>query len=301
MTSESPDRIERFHSEDLSFRAAVVISTNTVQQICDAHQALPLARIAMGRLASGAAALAAHSSEGVVVGVHMQGDGPLGFLFAEATYEGEVRAHCANPQLDVPGSIPQEQMANLAIGPAVGRGNFTVTRSLPFEKQPFVATVPIIDGEIGNDLAFYLHQSFQVPSVVSVGVFLGSDGRVEGAGAVLIELMPGASEFTARMLERHAANAPSLSRMIAAGKTAQDILHEYVGEMTMRKSAGEDRDLRFVCRCSMARVERAMILLGPHEIEDMIRKSQPVHVKCEFCNKPYTVELERLKTLRSGF
>ena len=300
MDAHQDDKIWRFHSEDLSVRAAVVISTNAVQQICDAHQALPLARIAMGRLVSGAAALAAHSSEGVVVGVHMQGDGPLGFLFAEATYEGAVRAHCANPQLNVPGSIPHEQMANLAIGPAVGRGNFTVTRSLPFEKQPFVATVPIIDGEIGNDLAFYLQQSFQIPSIVSVGVYLGPDGRVEGAGAVLIELMPGATEFTIRMLERNSAKVSSLSRMIAGGKSPQGILRGYVGEMTMRKSAGEDRDLKFVCRCSMARVERAMILLGPHELDDMIRKAVPVDIKCEFCNKPYVVSVERLIQLRQG-
>ena len=303
----SADGVWRFHSQDLSIRAAVAISTTAVQKISEAHAALPIARVAMGRLVSGAAVLAAHAGEGVVVGVRVQGDGPLGFLYAEANHEGQVRAHCAVPQLDValPKTASEEDArrlaeGNISIAAAVGSGTFSVTRSLPFETQPFVATVPIVSGEIGNDLAWYLQQSFQIPSIVSVGVVLGSDGRVTGAGAVLIELMPGASEFTIRMLERNAEKAPSLSRTVESGATPEEILRNYVGEMSMVRTSGEDRSLRFVCRCSAERVERALLLLGAAEISELIAKAEPVSAKCEFCNRNWTVNLERLGELQAS-
>ena len=49
-------------------------------------------------------------------------------------------------------------------------------------KEPFIGTIPIINGELGEDFAYYFNVSEQVPSAVSLGVLVGTDNRAIAAG-----------------------------------------------------------------------------------------------------------------------
>ena len=301
------DRVYRFYAKDLTFRAAVVITTRTSRTICGQLQTSPSATVGLSRALSGAALLAAHMSEHQQIGLHFNGDGPIAGVFAEATYEGELRAWCGNPQVD---AIRQQMnsTARLDVADAIGKGVLTVVRSVPFEKQPRVSTVPLVTSQIGQDLAWYLEQSAQIPSLISLGVLLAEDGTVQCSGGVMIELMPQSdnapaspgtttpNETLINRLEELAAKAPPLSSQIEKATNAEDLLRVYTGEIPLVAS-DVIHDLNFRCRCSQSRLERSLALLGGHEIDEMVKARKDIEAKCQFCGATYVIKLERIEDL----
>src|SRR5690606_28534646 len=132
-----------------------------------------------------------------MVTIRMMGNGPAGILLASANGSGGVRGLVGNPQPQV------EQVRNgkLDVRGAVGTDGFlTVTRDLGLG-QPYVGTVEIVSGEVGEDLAHYLARSEQIPSAVGIGVFVEPDGSVAAAGGYLVQLLPGVDDAEAARIE----------------------------------------------------------------------------------------------------
>ena len=57
---------------------------------------------------------------------------------------------------------------------------------------PIILMTPLISGEIGEDLAYYLTESQQTPSAVGLNVLLDKDDKVKVAGGFLLQVLPGA-------------------------------------------------------------------------------------------------------------
>lgn len=285
------DKVHKFYTEDLMLRVSSAITTQTLAEICGRQSILALASMALGRAMTGAILMASQLREGQRVGVHFNGDGPVGFLFAEANYEGEARGYCGNAQAALP-----LKDGKLDVAGGIGRGILTVTRSQPFEKEPHRGIVPIVSGEVSQDLAYYLFQSHQVPSIISLAVSLDARGEVLAAGGVLIEVMPGADELLLSELEARSKQAPPLSQILAEGASPNEMAGMYVHK-TRLLSPEPPRDVKFVCKCSIERVERTLTLCGKSTLAEMILKGQPTHVTCQFCGKSYTVTIARLREL----
>jgi molecular chaperone Hsp33 len=45
-------------------------------------------------------------------------------------------------------------------------------------------------------------------------------------------------------------------------------------------------------------VERALMLIGEKEIQDMIDEGKDVELKCHFCNKSYIFSVDELKQVK---
>ncbi|RYZ66231.1 MAG: Hsp33 family molecular chaperone HslO, partial [Proteobacteria bacterium] len=222
--TQSP-RVHKFLTEDLTVRISVVNATKVVDEMRSIQNSYPLATVAVGRSMVAALLMASHLKDGQELSLYFQGNGPLGRVFAEANFEGQVRGYCNHPQFQAP--IEGEQ---ITIGAAIGIGILTVTHHLPGNDEPHRGTVIIRTGEVGDDIAFYLHQSHQIPSVVSLGVHLNPYGLVDGAGGILIELMPGHSDETISLIEENVKKARSVSTMITEGAQPLDIVREFLGE-----------------------------------------------------------------------
>lgn len=107
----------------------------------------------------------------------------------EADPQGNVRGYVKNPGAEV----PLREDGKLDVGTLVGAGVLRVDRSLP-NGEVYTSTVPLVSGEIAEDLAHYLWQSEQIPSAVLLGVRVKGEGEVEVAGGVAVQVMPGARE-----------------------------------------------------------------------------------------------------------
>lgn len=289
------EQVYRFYSEDLYVRAAAVISTPVVRDLAKRQKMGPLATMATGRAITGSLLMASVLRDRQVIGLHFKGDGALGSVYAEASYEGEARGWCDQPLAELP-----LREGHLDVAGGVGRGFLHVTRSQPFEKSPHVSSVELVSGEIGDDLAYYLHQSLQIPSVIALGAILDAQKTVQASGGVVIELMPGAPESTVSNLEKAVAAARPLSHLLKEGCTAEQILRNLVGPMKMTMIAHE-HPISYRCRCSMDRVERSLTLVGKEELKSLVSDGKDIDVRCEFCGQGYNVTLQRLKQLLTEF
>ncbi|CAI5959667.1 unnamed protein product [Closterium sp. NIES-64] len=96
------------------------------------------------------------------------------------------------------------------VGGAVGKGVLSVIRTHPSWQSPYTGTVPLVSGEIAEDLANYLAESEQINSAMGLGVAVGKDGIVRAAGGFLVQVLPFCSDETLDKLE---ANVQSLGAM----------------------------------------------------------------------------------------
>ena len=291
-SSENVPRVHKFLSEDLTVRISVVNATLVVDEMRSIQNSYPIPAVAVGRSMVAALLMASHLKNGQELSLYFQGNGPLGRVFAEANFEGQVRGYCSHPNLQMPVE------GDLSIGAAIGIGLLTVTHHLPGNAEPHRGTVIIRTGEVGDDIAFYLHQSHQIPSVVALGVQLNEYGLVQAAGGILIELMPGHSEELIELIESNVKKAPSISKRLMEGATELDIVRDYLGETPLME-LDHPYPIKYHCRCSMERVLRSVVLLGIEEIDRAILDAKPLDVACEFCGRHYAVDTDELTKLRA--
>jgi molecular chaperone Hsp33 len=275
-------------------RAFAIDATDVVNELVRRHQTIPVVTAAIGRLATGALLFGAMLKEEThMVTIRVQGDGPAGTLLASANATGGVRGLVGNPQP----SVQQVKDGKLYVRGAVGTNGFlTVTRDLGLG-QPYVGTVELVSGEVGEDLAHYLATSEQTPSAVGIGVFVDPDGSVAAAGGYLIQLMPGVADDQAEAIERVIRSLPHPTAMLRAGSSPEAMLQRIFGS---RYRVLERRDVRFECHCSLDRAERVVIMLGQAAVAEMIEESAQrggTEVTCEFCTERYLIPTDRLRQL----
>lgn len=287
-----PQRVHKFLTGDLTVRAAAVVATQVVDEMRSIQNSYPIPTVAVGRTMVAALLMASHLKNGQELSIYFQGNGPLGRVFAEANYEGQVRGYCNYPRYTAPVG------KSISTGEAIGIGLLTVTHHLPSGDVPNRGTVIIRTGEVGDDIAFYLHQSHQIPSVVALGVQVNAYGLVEAAGGVLIELMPGHSEETLAKIESRVRSAPGISKRLLEGATAEDLVRDYLGDFELME-LDHPFPIQYHCRCSYERVLRSVMLLGKEEIENAIEEKKPLDVSCEFCGRQYQVSEDDLVKLRN--
>lgn len=284
------DFVAKYHTQDLKVRVSAAITTELVHSACAMQEAHPLATMALGRLLTGATLMASLQQKDHKVGIRISGDGPLGELFADARFTGEARGYCQNPRAQVP-----LREGKLDVASGVGSGTMTVSQIMP-RQSPYQGVVPIVSGEIGQDIAFYLQQSHQIPSVIALSVTLHTDGTVQKAGGVLLEVLPGASTELVQSLETRARQASPLSKLLRNGATPEEMVEHYLPQASLVPIEHEGMPT-FFCPCSLDRVERTLLLLGRASLAEMALKGEPVQVRCEFCAKHYSVPLARVREL----
>lgn len=288
-----PDRIVTATSTDGSISIVAGITTELVRETQRRHALSPTASAALGRLISGAALLGTNLKGRERLSLQVAGDGPLGGLIAEVTTVAEqevgVRGYARNPQAD----LPLNARGKFDVGRAVGRGRMQVTVSYEVG-QPYVGIVELASGEIGDDIATYLMNSQQIPSVVALGVLANPDG-IKAAGGAIARLMPGADESTVAQLEASAASMEPVTAQIDAGAAPEDIIASLAGPLEMR-ALGE-HTVRFFCRCTRRRVEVALLGLGRAELERIAVEQPQTEAVCDFCGKRYVLTRDEVTTL----
>ena len=289
MNLMNPDGILNISLMNGQARAILIESTQLVQRAKDIHGLSRIATAALGRTLTATAMMGSMLKGGdESVTVSIRGGGPIGSVLAVAGADCSVRGYVGNPGVDLPRTGPK-----LPVGAAVGKeGRLSVIKDLKL-REPYVGQVNLVSGEIAEDFAMYFTASEQTPSLVSLGVLV-SDERVESAGGLIIQLMPGASEAAIQSIEASQGMFMDISGTMKEyhldGAVQQLLLH-------LEPEVLERRDTRYACDCSRGRVERALITLGREELSDMIATQHGAQVDCHFCNKRYTFTEDDLRAL----
>jgi len=267
--------IEKYVGNISPLRASVVINTHLIEEIRKVQKLSPVATIGLGRSLSGALLLASNTKSNHKVGLQFKGNGPIGSIYAEANFEGHTRGCVSNPHL-----IMKETDDNFNLKNALGIGELTVFNNMG-KGGMYQGRVLLQTSEIGDDLAFFLYQSQQIPSIVSLGIYLDKDGSVQGSGGVLIELMPGHTEELINQLEKNVSKIKSISSMICGHAGHEEIMHAFLSGIDM-VSMNHHQEIKFVCNCSEDRAKRSINLLDKFETDE-----KNITVTCEFCGKKY--------------
>lgn len=270
-----------------SIRAMAVSATGVGQELAAAHGAAPTAAAALCRLASAALLLGATVKGREQVGIQIKGDGPIGELYAIADSSGNVRASIHDPTVHMASPVD----GHYSVGAAVGNGVLTVTKSLG-QGEPYRSVVPLVSGEIAEDVAHYFTASEQKPSAMGLGERIDPEGIV-AAGGFLLQTFPGVDDVLLIELEERLAAMPSLSTMLAGGATPEDVLRLLLPDLVVLDSY----PVKFVCTCSQERSEKILIALGEEELESLIADQETTDLRCHFCNAVYTFSRDDVAAL----
>ncbi len=275
-----------------TLRVFAADTTALVQLARERHDLSPTATAALGRSLTGAllTAQVLTKRDQDRVTLRIQGDGALGYIVAEGGLDGAARGYVKNPDADLP---PRVSDNKLDVGGLVGKnGEFAVMRLLE-NTEPYTGSVPLVSGEIADDLAAYLWQSEQIPSAVLLGVHLDSSG-VTHAGGILIQAIAGAADSTLAQLEQNIANLGQLTnamRTIGLLGAVQQTLEGL--DLALQPDA---LALEFKCRCSMERSLASLVYFSSSERQEMIEAGGQ-EVICHWCGQKYQVLPEQIRSL----
>lgn len=273
-------------------RLFAAITTDLVEKARQIHDLSPTASAALGRLLTAGAMMGAmQKGENDTITIRMNGGGPAGNIIVVADSKGRVKGYMSNPQVD----MPLNQKGKLDVGGAIGReGMLNIVKDMGL-KEPYVGQVPIYTGEVGDDIAYYFNISEQTPTAVPVGVLVDTDRTIKAAGGLIIQMMPGANEMIGEIITFRLEEIPPISKLIAEGKSGEDILNLLFDDMDLK--IYEKLEVDYVCDCSKERVERALIALGREELTKLKEEEEKIQIECHFCNKKYEFTKKDIENL----
>ena len=284
-------RIVRVISKDASVVCSAIDGKDIVGEIERIHQTSAVVTAALGRLSLGASLLGfGLKGKNDTVTVRMNGDGPAGALIAVADSFGNVKSYVQNPVVE----LPLNSFGKLDVRGAVGRnGTLSVVKDLGL-KEPYSGQVPIVSGEIAEDITSYLAVSEQIPSVCALGVLVNPDLSVANAGGYLIQLLPFAPESAIDVIEKNIKGLQSVTQLYSKGMTVDEIALATLDGL--EPNILDDFEVSYKCDCSRDRVERALQSIGEADLRDMA-KDEFTEVKCHFCDKTYRFSSDEILSL----
>ena len=280
-------------------RCMAAVTTNLVAEAARRHATSPTVTAALGRTLTGTLLLGSSLKELDRLTVQIMGDGPIGNITAEANAQGQVRGYVSNPDAHA----PLNHNGKFDVRGVVGSGMFYVTRESGYEvglyREPYRGSVPLVSGEIGEDFAYYLTKSEQIPSAVMLGVLLRASqpdaAFVSAAGGLMIQIMPGADEQTVAAIERSVSQTPQTTTMIREGARPADLLRTALGPLEFEML--DEKQVSFACPCSYERAVSLISSIDRAEVESMLREDRGAVMTCHFCNETYRMGEATLESI----
>ncbi len=270
-------------------RVVAALTTGVAREARRLHRAEAGSAALLAEALTGVSLLAALQKEKTRVSLQLECDGPVRGLFVDAD-GGSLRGYVKRPGLALVGAEGAFHWR-----PLLGNGGYlSVLRDLG-EGEYYRSSVELQAFELARDLERYFLVSDQVETVVRIRAVAAGGEPFGAVGGVLLQKLPDGDagalaemgrrlgpEDLDRALVDASGSGPALLAALFPG-TEVDVLAK--------------RPLEFRCGCSRERVHRALLALGPAELEDLLAKEGQAEATCEFCTTRYVIPGEELRTL----
>ena len=277
------DYLVRGMTMDGFVKVVAIRSTELVRRGAQIHNTTPNATAAFGRALTAASMMGnMQKVENGSMTMQIKGGGPIGSIVCVSDATGNVRGYVYEP--NVP--LVEKHPGKLDVGATVGTdGTLTVIRDMQM-KEPYVGSVPLVTGEIGDDVTAYFAQSEQTPTACALGVLVDRDLSVKVAGGYLLQLLPGAPDEVSDKLEAGIKRAGAVTTMLEHGLTPEEILGQVCGDLGAVFM--ETTEVSYKCYCDADRVTSALISLGREELQQIRDEGKTFPVECQFCDTVYS-------------
>lgn len=285
-------KIVRSISKDGQIIMSAVDSTEIVSRAEQIHKTSAVVSAALGRLLT-AASLMGNMLKGEddSLTLRLSGGGPAGNIIAVSDSSGNVRGTVTNPIVE----IPLNNRGKLDVAGAVGtQGSLYVIKDLGL-KEPYIGSVPLVSGEIAEDITSYFAVSEQTPTVCALGVLVNPDLTIKCAGGFIIQLLPTADDEDISKVEQCIKDLEPVTNMLGRGMTATDICKNVLNLFDMEIL--DESEAAYKCNCSEERVSAAVASIGKAELQKLIDDDETQEVVCRFCDKKYYFTPDKLKKM----
>ena len=287
-------KLIRCITSDGAVMASAIDSTDIVGEAERLHKTSAVVTAGLGRLLTATSMMGNMlKGENDAITVKIDGNGPVGALTAVADSKGNVRGYAQNPIVE----IPLKENGKLDVSGAVGtNGNLTVIKDLGL-KEPYNGFVPVVSGEIAEDITSYYAVSEQIPTVCALGVLVNKDLSVRKAGGYIIQLLPAAGEDTISRLEENLKKIRPVTEQLDDGVNILDIVKGALDGF--ETEVLYEQEVYYKCRCSRERTEKTLRSLGKDELTKIAAEMPQVEVLCHFCGKSYVFTKDEIEKIKS--
>lgn len=290
----SQDKIIRCITSDGAVMASAVDTSNLVFTASKIHVTSPVASAALGRLLTAASIMGAQlKQENASITLRINGDqSETGAIIAVSDSKGNVRGYLQNPDC----STEYYSNGKLNVAKAVGKTGVLNVMKDYGSGEPYIGMVPLVSGEIAEDITSYYATSEQIPTVCALGVLLDKeDHEVLLAGGLLIQLLPGANNDTIDKIEKNVSELEPMTTMMAKGMTLKEICDKVLNGFEVEIL--DEMPIHYACTCNRDKVINAFSTLSDDDIRSLPGENSYAEALCHFCKKKYRfskLQLEKI-------
>jgi len=268
------------YTVDKSARVFIANTYNLVNEAFKIHNTTPVVTAALGRTLTATAIMGAMlKNDSDVLTVTIKGKGQIGGIVATTNNKCEVKGYVFNNHVQIPNK--PGYIAKLDVSAAIGEGILTITKDVGL-KEPQSGQVPLVSGEIAEDITYYYAKSEQTPSSVALGVLVNRDYTVKQAGGFIIQLLPHAKEGFIKHLENIIPTLPPITTMLENG---DDILKLIFPKQSINNNGSTVPT--YYCNCNRNKTQKALMAVGKKELLAILKEDKEANIHCHFCKKDY--------------
>ena len=287
------DYIIKGITKDKNVRFFAVNSKQTLITAAQIHNLSVTNKVIFGRLSNAALMIAADlKNVSDQVTLVIESNGIIDKVLVTVDYYGNLKGYISNPEHETP---LNPDTGTFDIKKASGSGYIKVIKELGL-KTPYIGTVELLYGEIGQDLTYYFAKSEQIPTSMGVGVLIGSKGKILQSGGFMVQLLPDTPLEIVELLEKSLLRLPNFTDLLDMGYSIEKIMQEIILKDFEIEITGK-KEIRYFCGCSKERFSNGIKLLGKEELQKSIQKNETLQAKCHFCNKVYDFTPQDIKSI----
>ena len=281
--------IKRAITTDGSVRIFFADTTQMVQEGASIHGTSKTCTAVLGRVLTATALMGCMlKDKDQSLTLQFKGGGPAGSVICVSDYKGNCRGYVEHPEVE----LPANGQGKLDVGGAIGRNGLLYVMKHMGKGEPYVGVSRLVSGEVGDDITHYFAESEQTPTVCALGVRVADDLHVKAAGGFLVQLMPGTEEAVIDQLEKNLAGIDSVSALIAAGQSGEEIVAQVMQNLEFEWF--DEFDIGYVCDCGEERYRKALLSLPEADRKELLASDEPLVTTCRFCGKRYTFDAKEL-------
>ena len=273
-----------------NLRLLTITAKDLVQEAQTRHDTWSASSAVLGRtLLAGVLLAGAELTDKEELTIRLLGNGPVGPTIVTAKSDLTVKGYVKNPHI----ALPPKENGHIDVKKAVGEGWLEVTKDLGL-KEPYTGQVPIVSGEIAEDIAYYLAKSEQIPSAVGLSVFVNPNNTIGEASGFMLQALPGASDSLITKTIERINKLPALSSAFLAGLTPEKLAAMILGDDC---KILEKDEVAFKCDCSKEKYGKILATMKKSQLETMINEDHGAELTCSFCGNKYHYTEDELKAI----